>query len=87
MLWCRHLCSNIHTRLLLHALKPRQCLLAIAFKATGLGARFPDASTEVVAAQLFQLHGSGHHLFLGLSRARSCNHERTFVVGRQIQFL
>ena len=87
MLWRCHLGSHIHTRLLLHALKPGQRNLTITLKATGLGARFPDACTEVVAAQLFQLHGSGHHLFLGLSRARSCNHERTFVVGRQIQFL
>ena len=79
--------GNVHARLGLYALQPRQSLLAVALEATGFSARFPYTCTEVVAAQFLQLTGCCHDLFLGFGRARACNDDRSFVVGRQIQWL
>ena len=79
---CGHFGSHEHARFLFHALHPGQCLLAVAFKAAGLGAGLPHAGAEVVAAQFFQLAGCRDDLLFAFGRARTGNHERAFLVGR-----
>ena len=79
---CGHLGRYQHLGLVLHLLHPHQGGLAMAFKAAGLGAWFPHAGTEVVAAFQRQLACCLHHLFLGLCRTGSGNHKGTLVVTR-----
>ena len=80
VLRCSHLGRYQHLGFLLYLLQPYQSGLAMTFKATGLGTGFPHTSAEVVAALHSQLLSGCHHLFLGLSTTRSCNHKGTFVV-------
>ena len=77
-----HLGRDEHLGLLLHLSEPHEGRFAVALEASGFGTGFPYAGTEVVAAFHCQFTGSCHHLFLGLGRARACNHEGTFVVTR-----
>ena len=74
MLRCSHLGRYQHLGLLLHLLQPYQSGLAVTLKTTRLGAWLPHSCTEVVATLHSQLLSGSHHLFLSLSRARSCYH-------------
>ena len=60
-----------HAGFFLHALHPGEGCLALAFKAAGLGAWFPNPGTEDVDAGCTQLTGGGEDLFFGLGAARA----------------
>ena len=70
----------------LYAVWEENAKVTVTFKATRLGAGLPYTGTEVMAAFHGQLLCGGHHLLFTLGRAWAGNHERTFVVARQIQW-
>ena len=76
-----------HGCLFFHSLHPGQGFLAVAFKAAGLGAWFPHAASEHVAAFAGELLGGSYHLLLGLGGAGSCNYERANIVAGQVEGL
>ena len=86
MLVATEVATPEHVGLFLHLLHPGQCLFSVSLEASWLGARFPNASTEVVTALHGQFTCRFHHLLLSFSGAWASNHERTFVVTWQIQW-
>ena len=76
-----------HGCLLFHSLHPRQGFLAVSFKATGLGAWFPHAASEHMAALAGELLGGSYHLLLSLGGAGACYHERSNIVAGQVERL
>ena len=79
-----YLRSYEHRCLFLHLLEPGQRFLAVALKASGLGTRLPYSCSEHVAALTRELLGGGDDLLLSLCGARPGDHERTYVVARQV---
>ena len=86
---CFHACFNVarrghfggnkHTEFFLHARKPRKAYFAHAFKSAGFGAGFPDAGTQDFNSFLRQLRSGVHYLFFCLGRARTGNHDGSFI--------
>ena len=87
MLGCGYLGGNEHAGFFFYALEPWQGFLAVAFKAAGLGARFPYSGSEHVAALAGKLHGGGKCLLLSLSGAGTCNYKGTTIVAGQVEGL
>ena len=75
-----HFRRHKHAEFFLHAFEPGQAQCAYAFKASGLGARFPYAGAEYLDAFFTKLGGGVHHLLFGLGRTRTGNYDGAFVV-------
>lgn len=80
MLGCRYFRGDKHPRFFFHPLQPLQRYFSIAFKASGFGARLPNASSEALAAVAAQLLCGANDLFLGLGRAGAGDEQWLLVV-------
>ena len=75
-----HFGSDEHTGLFLHAFEPYETFFADTFEAPRLGARFPDACSEVLYPCFSQIGCRRHYLFFCLGTARTCYDYRSLVV-------